>query len=207
MTDLKFAFNFSERRGRQTCGLFYCSLGTASQDEFDDQRVSAASFEDEPFFATLASESPLLGTSWTAEGVAFEEISPARQLDSPLPDHPIRLSFGANESIYGSTGCNNYRSELQELSEDSFRTSRFSTTRKGCGSDALWEQERDYLNFFRDRKFYYKIVGAGEDEELILMDSEPAPEEGLALAFGNNVVARFYIGPMEDNEGQVTATD
>mmetsp|Transcript_12177 Transcript_12177/g.21886 ORF Transcript_12177/g.21886 Transcript_12177/m.21886 type:complete len:165 (+) Transcript_12177:64-558(+) len=127
--------------------------------------------------------SPLIGTSWTAVEIVFNEESITQQRNEVLSDHPITLSFdsvGTRTRAAGSTGCNRYFGMLKELSQNSFTTPRrFATTRKYCRG--VMVQEMNYMRFLGNKKFYYKVVSAGDNEdELILLDNE------------ENILARFH---------------
>ena len=131
------------------------------------------------------SESPLIGTSWTALEIAFNEEN-TTQIS---PNHNITLSFDSDRT-HGSTGCNRYFGEYQQLSESSFSTSIFGLTRMYCQDTMV--QEMNYMRFLRSRIFFYKIICTGESEdELILFDAIPGPEGELVQ--GEEVLARFRI--------------
>jgi len=139
-----------------------------SQDDLGTQAPSNIPIE----------QSPLIGTSWTAVEIAFnDETNTTVSLS-----HPITLSFNS-DSTYGSTGCNRYFGTPQQLSQHSFSTSNFRLTRMYCRD--VMDQERSYMRFFRNRKFYFNIVSSENDEdELILLDDIPDAGE-------ENILARF----------------
>jgi len=55
----------------------------------------------------------------------------------------------------GSNGCNRYFGGYEQLSENSFSTGSFASTRKYCAAVRL--QEMNYMAFIRDRIFFYEV--------------------------------------------------
>jgi len=135
--------------------------------------------------ATQVQEPTLNGTAWTALEIAFN--STTQQLQ-PIPlNHPITLTFDSTQ-ISGSTGCNRYFGPFDSLSENSFSTSGFGTTRKYCGE--VMEQERNYTGFLSGRTFFHEISIAEDNAyELVLFDNVAGP--GGELVQAENIVARF----------------
>lgn len=136
-------------------------------------------------------ESPLSGTSWTALEIAFDEEPNTQQLTRISHNIPITLYFDSEGTgISGNAGCNTYWGTLQQLSQNSFATpGGFRLTRKACRG-LRNEQEWNYVNFFRNRVFYFKIVSTEEIEnELILLDEMSESEEETMRE--ENILARF----------------
>jgi heat shock protein HslJ len=118
----------------------------------------------------------LIGTSWTAQKVAIDVNITA----------PITLNFDLEYGmLHGTTGCNNYRGGLFNLTNDSFITDgEFITSRMYCGG--LMEQESAYLGFLKNKTFFYQLI---DEVELVLFD-QLSGEGGTILARFTNETSK-----------------
>ena len=106
------------------------------------------------------STTTVVGHRWVATEIFVEE-----GMKQPLVDHPITLYFEGTERIYGNTGCNNYRSSLNDVTDTSFQTGGFATTRKYCGG--VMDQESAYLGLMTGKIIFYEVIDNGDDVLLL----------------------------------------
>ena len=92
-----------------------------------------------------------LNNTWQATELAYTPGTPAQPIDTT---YPITLNFNSSR-MSGSNGCNRYFGAYEQLSENSFSTGSFASTRKYCAAVSL--QEMNYMTFIRDRIFFYMV--------------------------------------------------
>ena len=100
---------------------------------------------------SLVTLTSLNNTIWQATELAYNPGIPAQPIDTT---YPITLNFNSSR-MSGSNGCNRYFGSYEQLSENSFSTGSFASTRKYCAAVSL--QERNYMTFLRDRIFFYGV--------------------------------------------------
>jgi heat shock protein HslJ len=93
--------------------------------------------------------SSLTGTNWMLETVNSKP---------PIDKSEITAIFGADGGLYGSAGCNSYRTKYQVGGEE-ITINPVATTRMACSEPAgVMEQESAYLSLLESAKSF-KIVG------------------------------------------------
>ena len=102
-----------------------------------------------------------LNNTWQATELAYTPGTSAQPIDTT---YPITLNFNSSR-MSGSNGCNRYFGLYEKLSENSFSTGSFASTRKYCATVSL--QEMNYMTFLRDRIFFYDVL----NETLRLYDA------------------------------------
>jgi len=114
-----------------------------------DGRSSLRGAHDKPrrSLETLTS----LNNTWQATELAYNAGTTAQPIDTT---YPITLNFNSSR-MSGSNGCNRYFGSYEQLSENSFSTGSFASTRKYCAAVRL--QEFNYMTFIRDRIFFYEV--------------------------------------------------
>jgi len=145
---------------------------------FDYAAPIAQELERAPGTSSPVVQESLIGTSWTSLELA---------LGSDLVS-PITLKFNSG-FISGTTGCNRYRGDFANLTDNSFQIvdDAFATTRMFC--EETMEQELNYISFLKSRTLLYEIIGysnevaGSEVVQLVLYDSATGP--------GGEIVARF----------------
>eukprot|EP00581_Thalassiosira_minuscula_P008168 CAMPEP_0183710572 /NCGR_PEP_ID=MMETSP0737-20130205/6278_1 /TAXON_ID=385413 /ORGANISM="Thalassiosira miniscula, Strain CCMP1093" /LENGTH=264 /DNA_ID=CAMNT_0025938877 /DNA_START=92 /DNA_END=883 /DNA_ORIENTATION=+ len=106
-----------------------------------------------------ASESTLVGTSWTAVELNGALLS---------EENPITLSFDSHNLIYGHAGCNRYRGDIENLSEDSFRgPNYFSVTRMFCRQPGVMQREDEYLSVMSGKILSYIVTSIEHDSVMV----------------------------------------
>ena len=110
---------------------------------------------------SLETLTSLNNTIWQATELAYNPGIPAQPIDTT---YPITLNFNSSR-MSGSNGCNRYFGAYEQLSENSFSTGSFASTRKYCAAVSL--QEMNYMTFLRDRIFFYDVL----NETLRLYDA------------------------------------
>lgn len=113
-------------------------------------RSSLRGADDKPR-RSLVTLTYLNNTIWQATELAYNAGTTAQPIDRT---YPITLNFNSSR-MSGSNGCNRYFGSYEQLSENSFSTGSFASTRKYCAAVSL--QERNYMTFLRDRIFFYEV--------------------------------------------------
>lgn len=139
-----------------------------SKDSGVDNAETLMSFDYEEPPVTQDIPESLNGTSWISTDIAALGTDIIK---------PITLTFGSS-FIYGTTGCNRYRVEYEELADNSFLVvgDTMSITRMYC--ELTMEQERNYISFLENSSFSYETVltsnesGAADLAQLVLYDNE-----------------------------------
>lgn len=107
--------------------------------------------------------SSLVGTNWKLETLNGK---------SPIDKSEITAIFGADGGLYGSAGCNSYRTKYQVGGQE-ITINPAATTRMACSEPAgVMEQESVYLSSLESAKTF-KIIGYrlelyDEGDQLIL---------------------------------------
>ena len=105
----------------------------------------------------------LVGTNWQLETLAGKP---------PISKSEITAAFSADGSLYGSAGCNSYRTAYQ-IGGETITISPAATTRMACAEPVgVMEQEAAFLKALETAKTF-KIVGYrlelyDEADELVL---------------------------------------
>ena len=113
-------------------------------------RSSLRGADDKPR-RSLVTLTYLNNTIWQATELAYTAGTTAQPIDRT---YPITLNFNSSR-MSGSNGCNRYFGSYEQLSENSFSTGSFASTRKYCAAVSL--QERNYMTFLRDWIFFYEV--------------------------------------------------
>ena len=109
----------------------------------------------------------LVGTNWK-----LETFNDALLHKPPLDKSEITAIFGTDGGLYGSAGCNSYRTKYQ-VGGEAITISPAATTRMACSEPVgVMEQESTYLSLLESAKTY-KIIGYrlelyDEGDQLIL---------------------------------------
>jgi len=121
---------------------------------------------------------PALGaTSWTVADYGLPTVGTM----NVWPDTEVTLSFGADGSVSGSTGCNQYSGNFEvegpyDEFEDGVRDEEdgqtiqivvLSVTERGCSPDHVMEQETEILSLLEGVDRWFMARG-----ELILRSSD-----------------------------------
>lgn len=106
---------------------------------------------------------PLVNTSWHATSFVNE----SGQTYSPRGLTPVTLIFGADGTLYGNAGCNNYVGTYRQTGEDAISIGDLRTTRLYCGIAGVMEIEATYLALL-PRMTRYAIAG----DTLTLSDAD-----------------------------------
>lgn len=101
---------------------------------------------------SLETLTSLNNTIWQATELAYNPGIPAQPIDTT---NPITLNFNSSR-MSGSNGCNRYFGAYEQLSDNSFSTGSFASTRKYCAAVSL--QEMNYMTFLRNRIFFYEVT-------------------------------------------------
>jgi heat shock protein HslJ len=88
--------------------------------------------------------------------------TPAGGLQTPLPGTQITARFGADGSLSGSAGCNNYSSSFTGF-DRTLRINEIASSRAMCGSpQGVMEQESTFLSLMRQAHSF--AINAGQLE-------------------------------------------
>jgi len=110
-----------------------------------------------------ADENNLLGTSWMATAIAYED-----GLKPVLEDNPATLAFSNDSSVSGYAGCNHFWGDVSFVPSSTIEFNNTMMTQMACFDDDVMDQETAFGNaIFWQSTVTYEITSTEENDQVL----------------------------------------
>lgn len=143
---------------------FLSALAESTTFKLTDSKMEIIGFDGEPVLIfSRSAPSPLQGTLWLLDYYAGSD----GEIFSLIPGTEISIVFNDDNTLYGSSGCNNY-SSTYSIEDDNISINEIITTRMYCSDpDGTMDQELGFQTALNSATSYHI-----EENTLLLFDIE-----------------------------------